>query len=248
MNIRQTIAVAILGALGASAHADVLVGWNFNNTTYVSGNLNPFLTTGTAEIYDATTSKLTIASSGVYASSAEVDFSALAGPMGTGTTTGSNGQYGTFSGPNIATVPNDTAFSLIGTNNNDKYVTFTISTLGYEDLTLSYDTRGSGTGYTTQTWSYSVDGVNWVTVDTKTGRNVTTYSNLTVDFSAITEVDNLDALYVRLTFSGASGTGGNNRIDNVTFSGNAVGAEIPEPATLGALTAGGLMLLARRRK
>jgi hypothetical protein len=182
--------------------------------------------------------------------SAKVDFSALAGTMNDGTTGGSDGQYGAFSGANFnaTTNPTDTAFSLLGSSNNGKYVTFTLSTSGYEGLTMTYDTRGSGTGFTDQAWSYSSDGITWVNVDTKNGRNATTFSNLSVDFSGIAAVNNLDALYVRITFSGATGTAGNNRLDNVTFSANAMGAPTPEPATIGALGLGGLMLLARRRK
>lgn len=248
--LMMAAAAATLSMLAAtSAHADVLAAWNFNNTTYKSSMLNPFLTSGTAEVYDAATKTLTTASAGVYASTAKVDFSALAGTMGDGSSGGSNGQYGAFSGPNIATIPNDTAFSLLGTNNNGKYVTFTLATSGYEGLTMTYDTRGSGTGFANQVWSYSTDGTTWVDVDTKTGRNlITTFTNVAIDFSSIADVNNLDTLYVRVTFSGATGSAGNNRLDNVTFSANAVGAEVPEPATIGALGLGGLMLLARRRK
>lgn len=129
------------------------------------------------------------------------------------------------------------ALSLVNTPNayNGKSIVFKMSTIGYKGLKLNYATRGTSTGFTTQAWSYSTDGTTFTPSSSITGRNVTTFSPQTVDFSTITGLDGLSSVYIKLTVSGASGTG-NNRIDNVEFTATAAVSITPTltvtPATL----------------
>lgn len=101
--------------------------------------------------------------------------------------------------------------------NNNFSVVYKIPTIGYRDLILTYNTRGTLSGYTTHTWSYSTDGITFTPHSTITGRNVTGWSTQTVDFSIINDLDNLSNVYIRLTVSGAIANGSNNRFDNINF-------------------------------
>ncbi len=104
----------------------------------------------------------------------------------------------------------------IGSAFNGSSIVFKISMTGYQDLSLTYSTRGTSTGFTTHEWLYSTDGSSFTTVSTITGRNVTSFSSQSVDFSSIAAIENQSNVYIKLTVSGASGTG-NNRLDNINF-------------------------------
>lgn len=103
--------------------------------------------------------------------------------------------------------------------NNGFSVVYTMPTTGYQDLILTYSTRGTSTGYSTHDWAYSTDGVTFVPFSTITGRTSTTFSTQTVDFSALSLLDNLPIVYIKLTVSGATASAGNNRFDNINFTG-----------------------------
>lgn len=137
-------------------------------------------------------------------------------------TDASSRQYfaGQVPSPALCSVTTATgSYSLVNSPNayNGKSVVFKISTTGYQDLNLNYDTRGTATGFANHVWSYSTDGTSFTNQATITGRNVTSFSNQTVNFSSVTALNNISVVYIKLTLSGASGTG-NNRIDNVKFS------------------------------
>jgi hypothetical protein len=110
--------------------------------------------------------------------------------------------------------------------NNNFSIVFKVPTTGYQDLILNYSTRGTATGYTTHDWAYSTDGTTFTNQATITGRNATTFSNQTVDFSAVSALDNLAFVYIRLTVSGATGAGGNNRLDNINFTAVSAGPPV----------------------
>lgn len=103
--------------------------------------------------------------------------------------------------------------------NNGFSVVFKLPTTGYQDLILTYATRGTASGYTTHDWSYSTDGITFTPHSTIGGRNATAFSNQTVDFSAISALDNLANVYIKLVVNGATAASGNNRFDNINFSG-----------------------------
>lgn len=117
------------------------------------------------------------------------------------------------------------ALSPTGSSNNGKAIVFKLSTLGFEDLKLTYDTRSSGgSGFTTQTWAYSIDGINFTNVSTITGypTSFNANSSQVVDFNSIPASDDQPNLYVRIILSGATAASGNNRIDNIKFLGTAL--------------------------
>ena len=238
------MSVAMLSQIN-SARADLLAGWNFNNSTAGAGGAaGVFNATGTVEVYNASNKTLSPASYGAVASSSTVDFNGLAGAMGGA----ANNNWGTFTGDVTNQINTSDAaggaLAVIGSGNNGKYATFKTSTIGYSDVVLSYATRGTATGFNTQSWAYSTDGTNYTQFSDITGRNVTSWSTQTVDFSSIDALDNQSDVYFRLSYSGATSTSGNNRLDNVQFNATA----IPEPCTLIVLAMGGLCLLPVMRR
>ncbi|MFZ4671717.1 MAG: hypothetical protein ACOYLT_06865 [Flavobacterium sp.] len=106
-------------------------------------------------------------------------------------------------------------------------VIITAPTTGYKNVVMKFATaRSSASGASIQNYSYSLDGVNFLT----TGLATTTfnpnidpsYDVITLDFSAIIGANNNPNFVVKINFGGteASGISGNNRIDNVTFQAN----------------------------
>ncbi len=105
---------------------------------------------------------------------------------------------------------------------------FNINTSGYEDVTVKYVTRRSGSGAGTQLIAYTTDGVNFT--DFTTVGVTETPTLITLDFSGIAEADNNPNFAVRYFFeAGAGGTVGNNRFDNYTVEGFSTGAEDTAP-------------------
>jgi len=110
------------------------------------------------------------------------------------------------------------ALSLVSQTNNNKSIIFKLSTVGYGNLLLNYDTRGTATGFTTHVWSYSVDDEDFTIVKTITGRNDTNFSTQEVDFSSFTHLNDESVVFIKLTVFGATSGSGNNRLDNVNFT------------------------------
>lgn len=237
-----TSALSLCILLSAPSQAVLLAGFNFNNNTVgaPTTNLGTLNTTGTTEVFNSTTEILSPATHGAVASSATIDLSGIGGTQG-----GAPGDnWGTFGGATTNAVSGDAsggALSIVGSGNNGASFLITVSTAGYEDVVLTYATRGTSSGFSTHTWAYSTDGTVFTDATTITGRTSTSFTTQTVDLSAITAVDNLSTLWFRVTLSGASASNGNNRFDNIQIN------AVPEPtvAVLGGL--GFLALLRRRR-
>ena len=100
-------------------------------------------------------------------------------------------------------------------------------TNGYKNVVMKFATaRSSTSGASIQNYSYSLDGVNFITTGLATttfSPNIDpTYDVITLDFSTIAGVNNNPNFVVKINFGGpeAIGTSGNNRIDNLTFQAN----------------------------
>jgi len=99
-------------------------------------------------------------------------------------------------------------------------------TTGYKNIIVKYATFRTNSGAQTQNYSYTTDGVNYIT----TGLGVTSfevpvepnYEMVTLDFSSISGVNNNPNFKIKVSFTGsnAAGTSGNNRLDNLTVEGN----------------------------
>jgi hypothetical protein len=130
--------------------------------------------------------------------------------------------------------------------NNGGYFQFAFSMAGLTDLTVSYATQRTSTGFNSQVWSWSTDGSTFT--DFQTLDSIpTAFADAGGNpiFSGPADLDNAATAFLRVTFDGATGSSGNNRLDNITFS------AVPEPASialagLGVLGAG--VALRRRAK
>ncbi len=111
------------------------------------------------------------------------------------------------------------SITFISSDHNGDCAVFVVSTQDMVDIQVSFNNRGSSTGFTTQTWSHSLDGVNFVDDTVMTGMNSTSTFAQVRSFTLASDVNNQAEVYIKVTFDGASGTGGNNRLDNIEISG-----------------------------
>ncbi len=102
-----------------------------------------------------------------------------------------------------------------GEKENGNHFQFSLDTRGYQNLTLSYATRGTSSGFQTQTWFASANGDDWVQVSEFSGIT-SDYELRTIDLSAF---DNTELLGIRCIVNGASSPTGNNRFDNIRVTG-----------------------------
>lgn len=110
---------------------------------------------------------------------------------------------------------------------------FALPTTGYENATVKFVTRRSGSGAGTQYWSYSTNGTTYTPLDTITPVDGIPVLE-TLDLTGIAAADNNANLKLKVSFvQGAGGTVGNNRFDNFTLDAYAIGGVdiIPPMAT-----------------
>lgn len=100
---------------------------------------------------------------------------------------------------------------------------FALPTTGFENIIVKFATRRSGSGAGLQKWSYSVDGTTFLPFATVTPIDGNPVLE-TLDFSALATVNNNPNFKLKVEFEqGTAGTVGNNRFDNFTTDGNAIG-------------------------
>ncbi len=100
---------------------------------------------------------------------------------------------------------------------------FALPTTGYENVVVKFATRRSAQGAGTQSWSYSINGATYTPFTTVLPNNGDP-GLATLDFSALSAVDNNPNFKLKVEFSQApGGTGGNNRFDNFTAEGTTLG-------------------------
>lgn len=140
--------------------------------------------------------------------------------------------------------PAEESLSLIagsGTTGNGSFITLQFSLTGMENPILSYATQGTATGFNDVQLAWSTNGADFT--DFGTGYDPAgSYALQSFDLSSVNELDNAATAYLRLTFDGATGSSGNNRIDNIQIS------AIPEPSTALLWLAGAAALSLLRRR
>lgn len=105
------------------------------------------------------------------------------------------------------------------TQDNGESFTLSFSTIGYDNIIVSYPSRRTSTGFTTQTFEYSIDGDNWIEKEVVSlvgwENNWFADQMVEVDFTGITGVADNPNFAVRIILDGATSAAGNNRIDNI---------------------------------
>ncbi|MBL8060512.1 MAG: PEP-CTERM sorting domain-containing protein [Chthonomonas sp.] len=224
--MKKLATLAGLSALGTFASAQTLLLYtNFNDTSsvgaFLSSSVN--LLSGNYTVAGATAAP-TFTSPG-------------------------NGNFGSFSGTLTNAQLGDPAggaFVVVGTASNGATLTLQMNTTGYKDLRLKDVFRRTGTGFNDIDIDISTNGGgSWSAL-------VSNHNASSSAFPAAPDIDtvlpvaaeNNADVRIRFTFSGATSTSGNMRMDNLTIHGNVV----PEPATLAAVGLGLGALLRRKRR
>ena len=133
-----------------------------------------------------------------------------------------------------------------GTANNGRHLTFSVSTLGFSNIVVSFATQGTSTGFNNNQFQYSLDCLTFVDFG-PAYTPATAFGSVPLVFtlSSIAGLnDNANAAF-RILFNGASSATGTNRIDNFVVEGTPSG--VPEPTTA-VLLLSGLSGLYRLRK
>ena len=104
-----------------------------------------------------------------------------------------------------------------GLSANGKTMVIKFSMTALLDPILSFVTRGTTTGFNSQTWEWSTNGTVFTPFGSNTGDNTASFVLKTLDMSAINDLDGAAEVYLRVTFSGATNASGNNRLDNIVI-------------------------------
>ena len=128
-----------------------------------------------------------------------------------------------------------------GTANNGRNITFNVSTLGFSNIVVSFATQGTSTGFNSNQFQFSLDGINFVDLGPPYVP-LTAFGTLPVVFtlSGILGLNNNPTAAFRIVFNGATSSTGTNRIDNFVIEGTPVdtSSTIPEPMSVMLLLTG----------
>ena len=117
---------------------------------------------------------------------------------------------------------------------NGKCMVFKFSMSALQDAVLSFATRGTATGFTSQQWAWSTDNVTYTNFGGNTAENTGNFVLRTLDLTAITQLNGAPSVYLRITFNGATTASGNNRLDNVVIHASAATSLPPSVTTTAA--------------
>ena len=191
---------------------------------------------------------------------AGVAFTNLTPEVGAGTGTALHVGAATYSSP----AGNGSARSFsVNTWAVGDYFQFSVSTVGFTGISLSFDQDGSTTGPSTFQLAYSTDGTTYNNfgstyvipsgvVWTAGSANPAGNTSFAYDLSAVTALNNAPNVFFRIIDSsttsiagGTVGTGGTDRVDNFSV----FVTPVPEPSTIAlAVISGVAGLVAFRRR
>jgi len=139
-----------------------------------------------------------------------------------------------------------------GNANNGRNITFNVSTVGFSNIVVSFATQGTSTGFNSNQFQYSLDGVSFINFGSPFAP-ATAFGSVPIVFSlaAIEGLNNDPNAAFRIVLNGATSSTGNNRIDNIVVEGTTIDtAEVPEPTSVMLLLSGlgGLYKLKRRKR
>jgi hypothetical protein len=207
------LSVFLCLALSACVYGETISIWNFNDA--VSG-----MTGGSFEF-------LVDHGNGIMTS----DFA----PESIGNTTGSSLN-------SLDSDPAGKALRLVGEANNGKTLTWMVNTTGFESIEVSFAAQRTTTGFDNNQFQYSYDsGASWLDFGDLFNPG-SSFALQQIDLSGISGLNNNANAGFRIVFGGASGSSGNNRIDNLVVAGTPIpppaSTPVPEPPTIGLMGIG----------
>ena len=220
-------------ALSQQSHAVLLAAWDFQTTT--NG--------GTALLSAPNTPKVIFASHGQQDGTAAIYLDGTNGSSDWASTA-SNPQLTSFAGTTvngsftIASTTSPASLALANQSANGFHITFVFSTIGHEDIEVSYASQRTSSGFTGNQWAWSTDGTNFTNIGSPIVP-ASSFAAINLDLSSVDAIENQAAVYLRYTLNGATSATGNNRIDNIQI--------VPEPSAA-LLGLGSFGLLLRRRR
>lgn len=193
----------------------LVAGWDFQTTN--SGGTAVAAAPNTPTLFNANVGSGVLYLNGSEASSSWLTASELSAFGGTAVNAGAGMSTNTTSPASLAL--------LGGTGNaaNGKSAVFKFSMVGYTSLSISLAAQRTSTGFTNQVWEWSTNGTTWNTIGSlSSGTNAGTLASSfntsgVLTLPTTTGLDNASNALVRVTFSGATASSGNNRLDNIQF-------------------------------
>ena len=121
--------------------------------------------------------------------------------------------------------------------NNGRNLTMNVDTTGFANIVVSFATQGTSTGFNSNQFQYSVDGVNFIDFASPY-IPAAAFGSVPVIFTltSIAGLNNNPNAAFRIVFNGATSSTGNNRLDNFVVEGSST--TIPEPSTMFLLATG----------
>jgi hypothetical protein len=136
------------------------------------------------------------------------------------------------------------------TGNNGRNITVNVDTTGFSNIVVSFATQGTGTGFNSNQFQYSLDGVNFIDFGSPY-LPAAAFGSVPLIFTltSIVGLNNNPNAAFRIVFNGATTSTGNNRLDNFVVEGSSTSTTIPEPTTMLLLATGlgGLLLRYKKR-
>lgn len=108
-------------------------------------------------------------------------------------------------------------------SNNGMSILLSVSTSGFEDITISWSQRGTSTGFQSRELLYSTNGVDFTSFGSDTGILGSSFATISYDLSAVSAIEDASSVTFAIKLDGAIGSTGNNRFDNITIEGTEVG-------------------------
>jgi len=232
--------VTVIGTFASTSEAAILTQWNFNSTipdaNIATGVITPNIGSGTVLNIGGVTS--TFASGDTNGGSSDP---AIGDDSGYQTTT----------------------YAAQGTGNKTTGIQFNVSTVGQQNVTLSFDQRHSNTSSRYAAFQYTTDGTTFLDFGSLFDGNAgdTWFNGRSVNLSSLTGVNNnpnfgfrivaafapSTTQYVPSNPTSTYATTGTWRFDMVTINADPATSAIPTPALLPGLTGLGLSLWRKRK-
>lgn len=121
---------------------------------------------------------------------------------------------------------------------NGKWMIFKFSMTALQNAELTMAVRGTATGFNTHQWAWSTNGTNYTIFGPNTADNSGNFVLKSLDLSTITQLNGAPDVYLKITFTGATSSSGNNRLDNIVIRASVASSIPPTVATLAATSVG----------